>query len=116
MKRLVLAQRARELRIRSMIQASPILTNPDRSPTTSATFARGDPRTMGAGHPVEPKIGNKPMTKLNTAGRRRLPANDFAEPKKRAYPVEERLTPATLKLAQAKRRMPVGCRRPRSGG
>jgi hypothetical protein len=30
------------------------------------------------------------MTKLNTAGRRRLPATDFAEPNKRAYPVEDK--------------------------
>jgi hypothetical protein len=30
------------------------------------------------------------MTKLNTAGRRRLPASDFAEPAKRAYPVEDK--------------------------
>jgi hypothetical protein len=30
------------------------------------------------------------MTKLNTAGRRRLPASDFAEPSKRAYPVEDK--------------------------
>ena len=56
------------------------------------------------------------MTKLNTAGRRRLPANDFAEPKNARTLSRIRLTPATLKLAQAKRRMPVGCRRPRSSG
>ena len=30
------------------------------------------------------------MTKLNTAGRRRLPSSDFAEPNKRAYPVEDK--------------------------
>jgi hypothetical protein len=34
--------------------------------------------------------GGKPMTKLNTAARRRLPASDFAEPTKRAYPVEDK--------------------------
>jgi hypothetical protein len=45
---------------------------------------------MGTRHPVEPKIGGNTMTKLNTAGRRRLPASDFAEPNKRAYPVEDK--------------------------
>jgi hypothetical protein len=30
------------------------------------------------------------MTKLNAARRRRLPAKDFAEPNKRAYPVEDK--------------------------
>jgi hypothetical protein len=30
------------------------------------------------------------MAKLNTEDRRKLPANDFAEPKKRAYPVEDK--------------------------
>jgi hypothetical protein len=30
------------------------------------------------------------MTKLNADARRKLPANDFAEPKKRAYPVEDK--------------------------
>jgi hypothetical protein len=30
------------------------------------------------------------MTKLNTAGRRRPPSSDFAEPNKRAYPVEDK--------------------------
>jgi hypothetical protein len=45
---------------------------------------------VGTRHPVEPKIGDDPMSKLNTAGRRRLPASDFAEPSKRAYPVEDK--------------------------
>jgi hypothetical protein len=45
---------------------------------------------VGTCHPVEPKNGNDPMTKLNAAGRRRLPASDFAEPTKRAYPVEDK--------------------------
>jgi hypothetical protein len=30
------------------------------------------------------------MAKLNTSARDRLPAADFAEPKKRAYPVEDK--------------------------
>ncbi len=30
------------------------------------------------------------MTKLNTKGRDKLPAKDFAEPAKRAYPVEDK--------------------------
>jgi hypothetical protein len=30
------------------------------------------------------------MTKLNAARRRNLPAKDFAEPNKRAYPVEDK--------------------------
>jgi len=42
------------------------------------------------------KNGNDPMTKLNTAGRRRLPASDFAELTKRAYPIEDRRAPPNL--------------------
>ena len=30
------------------------------------------------------------MTKLDTTGRRKLPAQDFAEPGKRAYPIEDK--------------------------
>jgi hypothetical protein len=30
------------------------------------------------------------MPKLNTEGRKELPTKDFAEPKKRAYPVEDK--------------------------
>jgi hypothetical protein len=30
------------------------------------------------------------MPKLDTKGRKRLPTKDFAEPSKRAYPVEDR--------------------------
>jgi hypothetical protein len=30
------------------------------------------------------------MAKLNTSARKRLSAEDFAEPKKRAYPVEDK--------------------------
>jgi hypothetical protein len=30
------------------------------------------------------------MAKLNTSARKRLPAEEFAEPKKRAYPIEDK--------------------------
>jgi hypothetical protein len=36
------------------------------------------------------KHGDRLMTKLNAARRRNLPAKDFAEPNKRAYPVEDK--------------------------
>jgi hypothetical protein len=58
-------------------------SEPDYIPSAVAS---GNPRIVGTR--IEPKIGDSAMTRLNTAGRRRLPARDFAEPNKRAYPVD----------------------------
>jgi hypothetical protein len=40
--------------------------------------------------PGPSKHGDKHMTKLNTRARNRLTSSDFAEPNKRAYPVEDK--------------------------
>jgi hypothetical protein len=54
------------------------------------------------------------MAKLNTDTRKKLLTKDFAEPKERAYPVEDRLALATPRLEQVKPLMPGGCRRRKS--
>jgi hypothetical protein len=47
------------------------------------------------------------MAKLNTEDRGKLPTNDFAEPKKRAYPVEDKAYTRNAK-ARARQAANVG--------
>jgi hypothetical protein len=50
------------------------------------TYRRGIAVALATGVPR----GDLKMPKLNTEGRKRLSSKDFAEPQKRAYPVEDK--------------------------
>ena len=41
------------------------------------------------------------MSKLDTADRKKIPAKDFAEPEKRAYPIENKAQPRNAKARQS---------------
>lgn len=48
------------------------------------------------------RTAEDPMSELSAKARDKLPAKDFAEPDKRAYPIEDNPMPGTPRLAPAR--------------
>ena len=53
------------------------------------------------------------MAKLTTRDREKIPAKKFAEPEKRAYPIEDKAHARNAK-EQVRRSRRAGCRRPKN--
>ena len=56
------------------------------------------------------------MAELKAKTRDKLPNKDFAEPEKRAYPIEDRSHARNAKARASQAVKAAGCRRPRQAG
>ena len=54
------------------------------------------------------------MAELKAKSRNKLPKSDFAEPDKRAYPIEDKAHARNAKARAVRRPRRAGCRRPKN--